>query len=503
MSPTVAVGDWLRNVQEDRSHEPRPDEPRARRARPRRIRRWTGPTVAAMLLVAWCVLHLRTSTSWPDLVGWIGAVGVGVVVPGTAVVRALRRGAAPLVEDLAWGSAAGCLVALLGWLADRLLPWSPGPLVIGPIVVAGLLAPSATRRRILARPAPGWGPWASLAAGFCVAVSLIWMATTSLIALPADPGPAGILYTPDTLFQNALVGEFRGHLSPQYPFVDGEPLKYHWFLHAILAHLTTGTGVDPFGASLRLAPTTLVPAVLLVAGVVARRLSGRVAAAPVAMVLVAVVEVTLANRWGFKGAGYFLGGAYTPIIGFWRSSPTQTLGWLAGIAALGATVAWLRRDPDDRAVPVALLLPFFALCLGSKSSQLPVLVAGVGLAMLVALVLRRWDQALRALALAIAAAVLWFLASVLLYRGGTYGVVVAPGERPDLLVAQLFPKFGRTTAPLAAYATAMLVTMAPMLTRLLGLTWLMARRSKDPAMWVTTGAGIAGFVAFFVCRHPA
>src|SRR3954471_8761439 len=82
MSPTVAVGDWLRNVQEDPSREPRPDEPRARRARPRRIRRWTGPTVAAMLLVAWCVLHLRTGTSWPDLAGWIGAVGVGVVVPG-------------------------------------------------------------------------------------------------------------------------------------------------------------------------------------------------------------------------------------------------------------------------------------------------------------------------------------------------------------------------------------------------------------------------------------
>jgi hypothetical protein len=339
--------------------------------------------------------------------------------------------------------------------------------------------------------------------GLVMLVALAWMTSTGLLFLPVNPGSQGVLYSQDTLFQAAVVGEMRHHLVPDYPFVAGEPLRYHWFLYAILAHLTTGTGVDAFDSSLRLGPTTVLPAVLLLAGVVARRMSGRVWAAPVAMALLAVVDLSLANHWGWQGSSA-IGGAYSPVIGIWRGSPPQELAWLAGLAALGTTVAWLRRSDDDRAVPVALLLPFFVLCLGSKSSQLPVLAAGIALALLAALVQRRLELALRALLLLVAVAVTFELAVLLVYRGGSYGLIVQPGGRLNVQAATLFPGLATNTRkPAIALLTALLVGTVPLLPRLGGLIWLGARRRNDPATWITMGACIGGFAAAYLLRHPA
>jgi hypothetical protein len=474
-----------------------PEEP----SRARRL--LVGPLVFAVVLVAWCVVHLLTGTPWTDLLAWLAAVGLGVLAPGTALVRAVRRAGAPLVEDLAWGTAAGCLVALTGWFADRTLPWSPGPLIWGPAVVALLLAVPVTRRRVLARPEPGWGPGPTIAMGLIMLVALAWMTTTCLQWLPLNPGSTGILYSQDTLYQAGLVGELSHHLVPDYPMVAGEPLHYHWFLYAILAHLTTHTGIDPFASSLRLGPTTVLPAVLLLAGVVARRLSGRIAAAPVAMALLAVVDLTLANRWGWQGTSS-IGGGLDPIIGLWRGSPPQALGWLAGLAALGTVVAWLRRSDVDRAVPVALLLPFFVFCAGSKSSELPVLATGVALALLAAGCQRQKAVAVRALLLIIAAGVVFELATLLIYRGGSYGMILAPGARFEVQAEQLFPGLDlRSGLPALAIGTALVVVILPMLPRLVGLVWLGIHRRDDPGTWVTIGAVLGGFAAMYTFRHPA
>src|SRR4051794_13173807 len=483
-----------------RSIETRQDDTAAK---PRSSRSVVGPLVTVVVLIAWSAVHLVTGTPWHDLIPWVVAVVIGVLAPGTALVRAVRRSGAPLVEDVAWGSAAGCLVALIGWFLDRTLPWSPGPFVWGPVLVALLLLPRQTRHRVLARPEPGWGAGPTVAMGIVMLVALAWMTSTGLLFLPVNPGSQGVLYSQDTMFQAAVVGEMRHHLVPDYPFVAGEPLRYHWFLYSILAYLTTGTGVDAFDASLRLGPSTVLPAVLLLAGVVARRMSGRVWAAPVAMALLAVVDLSLANRWGWQGSSA-IGGAYSPIIGIWRGSPPQELAWLAGLAALGTTVAWLRRSDDDRAVPVALLLPSFVLCLGSKSSQLPVLAAGIALALLAALVQRRRDRALRAVLLLVAIAVTFELAVLLIYRGGSYGLIVEPGGRLEVTTSALFPGLATNPGkPAIAFLTALLVATVPLLPRLAGLIWLGARRRDDPATWITVGACIGGFAAAYLLRHPA
>jgi hypothetical protein len=468
-----------------------------------RGRALVGPLVVGGVLAAWCAVHLFTGTPWADLLSWVAAVTIGVLAPGTALVRAVRRGGAPLIEDVAWGAPAGCLVALTGWFADRTLPWSPGPFVWGPLVVALLLVLPVTRKRVLARPEPGWGAGPSVALGLTMLVAIAWMSTTNLQWLPLNPGSTGVLYSQDTLYQAGLVGELSHHLVPDYPFVAGEPLHYHWFLYAILAHLTTGTGVDPFDSSLRLGPTTVLPAVLLLAAVVARRLSGRIAAGPVAMGLLAVVDLSLANRWGWQGTSS-IGGGFDPVIGLWRGSPPQALGWLAGLASLGTVVAWLRRSDVDRAVPTALLLPFFVLCTGSKSSELPVLAAGIGLAMLVCALQRRWGIAVRAGLLLVAGAVLFELAALLIYRGGSYGMILRPGQRFHVLAQQIFPAVDMSAgAPVVTVVTAFLFTMFPLMPRLVGLAWLGVRRPGDLVTWVGIGTFVGGFTAMFLFRHPA
>ena len=210
------------------------------------------------------------------------------------------------------------------------------------------------------------------------------MMATGLLAYGTDPGLHGTEYYPDIMYQLDLVGELRHSLIPTYPAVAGTSLSYHWFLYAITSHLITHTGVSPFDSTLRLAPATLVPAILMLAAVVARRLSGYVWAGPVAAALLGVVSLSEASKWTTED------GSLGALPRIWRASPPQTMGWLASLAAAGSLFAFLRRASEDRAVPVALLIPFLLLTAGSKSSELPVMIAGVALAGAVAALRRDW-----------------------------------------------------------------------------------------------------------------
>src|SRR5690348_17540588 len=66
--------------------------------------RLVGWAVALTVLAVWCAVQVLTGTPSSDLAGWVAAVAVGILLPGTALGRAVRCEGAPLVEDLAWGS---------------------------------------------------------------------------------------------------------------------------------------------------------------------------------------------------------------------------------------------------------------------------------------------------------------------------------------------------------------------------------------------------------------
>ncbi|GAB2956683.1 hypothetical protein LWP59_35235 [Amycolatopsis acidiphila] len=464
------------------------------------------PAAWSAVLLAWLGVHLATGTPLAELAQWALAVGLGVLLPGFALVRAARATAAPLLEDLAWGTVAGCLVAMLGWALDVVLPWAPPPWLVGPVFALVLLAFPRTRRRVLARPAPGWGVAANLWLTGALAVAVAWMTTDYLRFTPLDPGPGGRTYYYDTTFQVAVMGELRHTLWPGYPLVHGDPYSYHWFLHAITAHLTTGTGVDPFDSMLRLVPTTLFPAVVLLAAVVARRVADSVRAGVVCAGLLTVTGATVATVWSTDGQAPLM------IQSYWVSSLTSAFGWLPTVAVAGCVVAILRRSTADRAVPVALFVPLVLLATGAKSADLAVLLGGTVLAFFALLFRRKWMVVPRAIAVNVFLGGVLLIARFTMYGGGDYGLQVSPLGPIRQTAGQTFPDAVRPSGgdlylalphvPLAPLFAAAVLYLVPLLPRLAGFVPLLRRRPLDPAMWVFLGTTIAGFGAMLVFRQP-
>lgn len=464
------------------------------------------PGVAAVLLVlGWIGLLIVSGSPAADVLRWTGAVLVGALAPGFVVVRVSRRSAAPLVEDLAWAGAAGCLVGLLGWFLDRVLPWSPGAYVLGVVVIVlGLVVPAA-RRRVLAAPAPGWGVLPSLALGAVVFISYAWMYVAGLHASPLDPGRNGVVYRDDTIYQLSLLGELRRTLSPTYAPVAGTPLHYHWFVHAIDAHLIEHTGVDPWDATLRLAPATLLPAMLVLGAVVARRMAGWIWAGPLAALLLGVVEGSQATRHGVPDFGTI------GIQEYWIWSDTQTLGWVASLGVAGCLFAYVRRSSIDAATPVVLFVPMLILASGAKSSELPVILAGIGLAVVVQIVRRDWLTFRRCFFALLWTIGVFLAATATLYGFNSYGLRFelwglaysrAAAMFPGRVVSHGVSGLDAPNAPLAALVIAVLLVVLPELPRLLGLLFQLRYRAGDPTGWICAGTAIAGLALPFAFRHP-
>jgi hypothetical protein len=458
------------------------------------------------LLLAWLAGHWSTGTPWPELAQWGLAIGTGIVLPGFALVRAARAATAPLIEDLAWATVAGCLVAMLGWALDVVLPWAPPPWLVGPACAAVPLAFPRTRRRLLARPAPGWGTGANLGITGALLVAVGWMTSDYLRYNPLDPGPAGHTYYFDTTFQVAVMGQLRHALWPDYPLVHGDPYAYHWFLHAITAHLTTGTGVDPFDSMLRLVPTTLLPAVVLLSAVVARRIAGTVRAGVISAALLTITGATVATVWSTDGQAPLM------VQTYWSSSLTSAFGWLPTVAVAGCVVALLRRSAADSAVPGRLLLPLVVLAAGAKSADLAVLLGGTTLAFGALVLTRRWMAVPRAIAVNVIVGGVLLIARYTMYGGDDYGLQVSPGGAIRQAAAGLFPGAVQPSGsdrflalphvPVVPLLAAAVLYLGPLLPRFVGFLPLLRRRPLDPAVWLLLGTAVAGLGAMLVFRQP-
>ncbi|MCU1685450.1 MAG: hypothetical protein JWQ81_6189 [Amycolatopsis sp.] len=476
-----------------RSAEP-PVEPTAQ-SRPWVPALWTG------VGLVWAFALVVTGSPLGDVVLWFVAAVLGVLLPGVALVRAVRPGRAALIEDVGWGIPAGFLVAIAGWAVGAALPWAPPPWLFGPLVVAALFAIPAARPRLLARPGPGWGLRPNLVLCAVMLVVVAWMTVDFLRLNPVDPGAAGSFSYPDGIFQLSLVGELRHSLVVTYPMVAGEPYSYHWFGHAVLAHLLSG-GVSPFDAVVRLAPSTLMPATVLTAAVVARGVAGRVSAGPLAAVLLGALGTTVATQSPD-------GQSQAVIQTYWWASITTVFGWIASLAVAGCAVAVLRSraNPD---VPTWLLVPFLLFAAGAKSSAVPVLLGGAALAMVALLITRQRVRA-GVLVLAATAATLG-AATLTVYSGGSSGLHVDVFGGLVRNAGRLFP--GLTTpksdglaltlpgVPVTAVLVTAVLLYVPLLPRLIGFVFLARWERRDPATWFFAGIVLAGAGATLVFRHP-
>jgi hypothetical protein len=455
-------------------------------------------------VVAFVAVLVATGSPVYDVGAWLAVVVTGVLVPGFVLTRATRRQPVALGDDLAWSVPVGCLVGMAGWAVGFVAP-VPG-WAWGLLVTAAALAVPPARRRAMARPGGRWGVASTSAVCGVMVVTLAWMTREYLKWTPVDPGPHGHFYYPDTMYQLPLVSELGRTALPQYPMVAGEPLGYHWFLYALENHLLAGSGIDRIDLVLRLVPVSALLGALVMVAVVARQVARRAVAGPIAVAFIGLVGASTATRWSATGVGFSM------VNNFWWSGTPQTFGWITGLAVVGAGLALVRRAPADRAAPRVLLPLFVAVTAGAKSSMLPVLACGFGLAAVVALLQRDRRQAVRATVVTGLIAVVTALAVVTVYRGQSYGLRISPGRGLENVAGTLFPGLVRVNRgapyllqqqlPRGTLLAGALLWLVPQLIRCLGIGWLVRNRIRDPATWVCIGCGLGGLLALLAFRHP-
>ncbi|MFC0622504.1 hypothetical protein [Kribbella deserti] len=184
----------------------------------------------AFVFFAAALVLVKFGTPVLDVVRYSAYLVLGVTLPGTLVWRAARGNFDGFVADLTFGTALGLIGSILAYL--------PARTVGAPL--AGLAAPMVVVAAFVAVPslAPHWrsqGPvlprWWSWGVGL---TCLLGLAVVTRFGLALEPMkfPAAAYQYVDMPFHLALAGELKHHFPAEIPYVAGEPLYYHWFVHA-------------------------------------------------------------------------------------------------------------------------------------------------------------------------------------------------------------------------------------------------------------------------------
>ncbi|GGK08749.1 hypothetical protein GCM10010123_43270 [Pilimelia anulata] len=448
----------------------RPAAPAAVPARPGH--RWWRLLPGALLVAAAAAVLYRYGVDPATQARFGGYLAGVVLLPGVLVWRALRGGSAGLPADLVGGAATGYALTIGAYLPGRAAGFPYGPVVLAAAVVVLFAAAPRLRRHWRTDAPPTRPAWAWSVAGLAAAV-LGWAAVAYFRPHPLTwPGNADPY--PDMVFHQALAGELRHHLPAQFPHIAGEPLRYHWFVHAEWAAASWASGVEPYLLTYRLG---LLPAALLlvvaVAAVAQRAAAARWWAGPLAAALALFAVAPDPAGW----SGTALPPAH--LLRTMWPSPTQTFGGLLFAAAILVLVDLLRgsrRGPG----PWLLFTLLVAGATGGKATYAPLLVAGLLTVAAVAALGRRLDRP--ALAAAAVTAAVFGVVQATMFRGTSGGLFVEP-------LASL-----RTTLPAAGGSRpvalaiwvlcwAALVVAAAVLAR--------RRRWADPLLPLSAGLGLA------------
>ncbi|MGW5558401.1 hypothetical protein ACWER9_14380 [Micromonospora sp. NPDC003944] len=467
-----------------------------------------GSTVVVAL--PWLVLLAALPVAWwhtdvpaADVLRYVAYWSLALVLPGTLVHRAVRGGRGNLPEDLGYGAATGLLLELGAWAAaattgqQHLLRWWPVPLVLAFVAVPRLRRHWRVGTR---RPLPlAW----HVAVGAVLLLVLLWsVAQWRLVPLP----PVDHTYYQDLLYHLSLVQELTRDLPFQLPQMAGEPLRYHYLSDAHMAAGSMITGIPPATVLLRLwlAPVAVVT-VLVTAGL-ARDLTGRWWAGPVAGAAAGLGMPVAVNSAIADGS-----------FAFSFSSPSQTYVLPLLVLLAGICVDAVRGRPLG--VAWALLPALGLACAGSKSSALPPLIAGVG----VAAAAIWWQQKRRVPWPALATVLLLVVpmgVGYLLFAGGGAGTLTPQafaflhampqyretiGAGDGVRGGGLLP-FGLGRAGASGWLLTLVLLgwwLLVQLPRLIGVLVLAGPRRADPAPWLLSGAVLAGAGGIWTLHHPS
>ena len=451
----------------------------------------SGGLPASVLAVAAVVVLWAYGTPIAQALIFGAYVVFGIALPGMLWVRLFRGRAEHIAEDLALGLAFGYCLEIATYIPARAMGM-PLLFVLWPISTLILFAAVPALRRHWRSGGsrlPIWWSW-SLAA--MLGYLLIYSAGTFF----ASHQLTGTV-TPyvDMPFHLALIGELRNHMPPQYPYVPGVPLAYHWFFYAEAAATSWATGIEPVTLLYRLSGLPMFVVFVILTAAAARRLTGRNWAGPVAVAVALFGNVADPYQW--VGTPVYT----TQTLGVTWISPTN----LFGLALLAAIIlAFLDLLRDDATLPrrywlVIVLLIFGAA--GAKASLLPLLIVGLAVAVAGVVVTSHrlnWS----AVAGFLVAVLVFGLAALLLYRGAGGGLVLGLRSLRSLPVVDLPAAQGSTrlALPVMGFGVALLL-WSFLWAGASGLVSRLQGRNADARIMLLTGIAAAGLGAVTVMYY--
>ncbi|MBE3013297.1 hypothetical protein IL992_29550 [Microbispora sp. NEAU-D428] len=425
-----------------------------------------------------------------DLSAFATYLAVGLTLPGMLLIRCLYRGRRTLVEEIALGLALGYAIEVPAYIAARAAGL--------PLLVLAFPVGTYTLFLVVPRLRGHWkgGPrrasplWWSWSIALVIVYLVVWSAATFFRA-NALTWPALALSHVDTPFHLSLIGELKHHLPPTVPAVAGEPLLYHWFVHAELAATSWVTGVEPVVLLLRLAMLPMLAALVVLVGVIALRV---LESRPAALTAVLAALFMAAPSLHLGSNGVFTWGGIQDAA--WIS-PSQTFG---GVLFAPAVLLLIDILEDTDALGARrlgrwlLLAVFLVAVMGAKATYLPLLATGIAAVAGVEAMRRRRPPRPALIALGMTVTCLLF-AQAVLFRGARQGLDFSPSS----VSLHLWKEFtGRSDGPPPAaviglsflFLACWLFTWSGVL-GLLGRPRLLMR----PAIVVMTGMGTAGLGA--------
>jgi hypothetical protein len=431
------------------------------------------------------VAALRLQLATGDAVRAFAAILLTQVLPGAVVWRSVRPRDGWLLEDAAVGFAVGSALAVPAQVAAGLNRVQALSWVLPVLVAAVLLLTPTTRGRVLGArwvSIPWWLPLVIGVASLSPITQFRDYISSNRISWSVPGTPHN-----DAYLHLALSSELLHRGPVAWPTVLGEDLGYHWFTHAWIAQTSSVSGVGLDVVLLRVLPAFMPMAMALAVGVAALRLFRSPFAAASASLLTMVGGSP--NAFGLPGTGLPI----NPL------SPTLALGAPTLLALVTLLALRWRGEAQSGAFWLVLLLAIVAA--GTKGSTVPIVVAGLGIALVAALI---WNRALAPALLLDLLVVGVSLAAVMVvvFHGSSAGLALdIPGAAAQTPLARVVgdahPEGGRLVLVLAS------AVLGGLLRAALGFLLLTdPERRRDPLTWTLLGAVAAGAGAVAVLSHP-
>jgi hypothetical protein len=457
-------------------------------------------TPGALIWGGACLLLAKYGTPWSAILLFSLYLAVGIMLPGVLLWRWLRGNsggnADGFAADVAFGTATGLALSILTYIPGRAIGVPLLPVVVPVATLAAFIATPSLRQHWQSKraPMPAWWSWSVAAA--CVLG--LWVITRNGLAIEPIAFPDAAFQYSDMTYQLALAAELKYHLPGQMPFVIGQSLNYHWFLHAEVAAANWQTGIDLDLLLRRLFPMLCAILPILSVAALATRLARRSWAGPLAAWLLLVV--TTFDVYGWGGRDLISQAQYSSAVLMY--SLTHAFAVVLALPVIWLVICILRGD-TRRGNWILLAIGLAALA-GAKASFVPMILAAIALVVVVQLLIqRKLDRAV--LGLAVAALLAFALAQVVLFSAGSSGVTLSPGQSFRALATQV--GFGSQYANRAVAMAVLGTTGATLLVSWaisgLGMIgFLQDRRWQDPVAVFLIGFLVAGLAAGALLRHP-